>query len=229
MIVSYNLRKLFVSRVGTLLYSMPSLIVDLTSLAAPSILRKGSMAKRNIIFSICFIVSTTASILICFFAGSNAHAVYQRQGKAEVRFHAAGPAGMKIDGVGHTVELKTQSDQLVVQVTLGDIKTGIDLRDEHMRKALETKKFPTTTLSVPTTWIAQAVRSGHGTGKGLVSLHGKQKSLPFTYTIKTVAGVHTVNAKVRINMNEFGIKPPSYLGVTVKPEVDVALSFNALE
>jgi hypothetical protein len=30
----------------------------------------------------------------------------------------------------------------------------------------------------------------------------------------------------RINMNDFGIHPPSYLGVTVKPTVDVSADFK---
>jgi hypothetical protein len=34
---------------------------------------------------------------------------------------------------------------------------------------------------------------------------------------------------MRINIRDFGINVPSYLGVTVKPDVDVAIKLSAAE
>jgi hypothetical protein len=34
---------------------------------------------------------------------------------------------------------------------------------------------------------------------------------------------------MHLNMNDFGIQVPSYLGVTVKPDVDVAAQFEVTD
>ena len=40
---------------------------------------------------------------------------------------------------------------------------------------------------------------------------------------------YAVAGGFKINIKDFGIEQPSYMGLTVKPEVDVAASFNAID
>jgi hypothetical protein len=49
----------------------------------------------------------------------------------------------------------------------------------------------------------------------------------FNYTAKKVGAGFAVDGTVHLNMKEYGIEVPSYLGVTVKPEVDVTAKFSA--
>jgi hypothetical protein len=46
------------------------------------------------------------------------------------------------------------------------------------------------------------------------------------YSAKADGAAVAAQGRFRINMNEFGINVPSYLGVTVKPDVDVTASFR---
>jgi hypothetical protein len=46
------------------------------------------------------------------------------------------------------------------------------------------------------------------------------------YSAKGDGTSNSAQGKFRLNMTEFGIVVPSYLGVTVKPDVDVSASFR---
>ena len=60
-----------------------------------------------------------------------------------------------------------------------------------------------------------------------MKIHGQSKPVTVHYEATRDGDVITVKGAARVNMAEFGIKPPSYLGVGVKPEVDVNVSFQA--
>jgi hypothetical protein len=49
------------------------------------------------------------------------------------------------------------------------------------------------------------------------------------YEAKRSGAGYAVAGSVRLNITDFGIQQPSYLGVSVKPEVDIAVKFNALD
>jgi len=157
-----------------------------------------------------------------------AHARLARSGEAQVSFTALGPAGMSI--VGTTSELQvTETDQeLVVTVPLRTLDTKIDLRNKHMReKYLEVDKFPNAELRVAKSAITApkgAPVSGKTTGN--LTIHGQTKPTAFSYTAKNDGPRTAVSGAMHVNMKDFGIAQPGYAGITVKPEVDVAVSFG---
>jgi polyisoprenoid-binding protein YceI len=142
----------------------------------------------------------------------------------EVSFTATGPAGLKIVGTTSQVAVKEDGANVVISVPLSAIDTGIALRNKHMKeKYLETDKYPNAELTV----ARSAVKEGSGSAQGTMKLHGQSKPVSFNYNAKKAGEGFAVDGTVHLNMKEFGIEVPSYLGVTVKPEVDVAAKFSA--
>ncbi len=163
---------------------------------------------------------------------SGADATLSAQPGSSVSFTAAGPAGMKI--VGTTSELAAGDDgqSVTITVTMTHLATGIELRDKHMReKYLEVQTYPTATLTVPRAALVFPAAGATQTGdsQGSLTLHGQTHPSTFHYSATNNAGAYKVDATVRVNMHDFGITVPSYLGVTVKPDVDVEVHFTATD
>ena len=141
---------------------------------------------------------------------------------------SAALAGLKIEGKTSDVTVSEADGKLNVTVNLTKIATGIDLRDEHTRKALETDKCPTTTLVVARDQI-QNPGDGEeksGSADGQLTLHCVTKPVKVNYKVKNTGGVRAANGSMNLNMKDFGIDPPTYAGVGVKPDVKVNVSFN---
>jgi polyisoprenoid-binding protein YceI len=164
-------------------------------------------------------------VIFAALAAVTAAAVSKTDTPATTSFHGIGPAGFKIDGKTNALDVKEDGGNYVVTVGLKDITTGIALRDNHMRgKYLEVDKYPETHLS----FAKSAVNvGGEGDAKGTLTLHGKSKELPFHYSTKCNGDVCDAKATIAINMNDFGIVIPVYLGVTMKPDVTVETTFQA--
>ncbi|HEY5956106.1 MAG TPA: YceI family protein, partial [Polyangiaceae bacterium] len=138
------------------------------------------------------------------------------QGEHSVSFKAVGPGGLAIDGNGNDLALKEQGDQFVATVGLNSLKTGIDLRDRHMKeKYLETPKYP---LAIFTFDKSKVSVPGEGDVEGKLQLHGVTKPVKVHYKVTGSDKTATVSGLARINIKEFHIDVPSYLGVTVKPD-----------
>jgi polyisoprenoid-binding protein YceI len=158
-----------------------------------------------------------AASLIFVTTGAAERTAHSGASDALVDFEASGPAGLKI--TGSTPEL-TETAKLT---------TGINLRDQHMReKYLEVPKFPVTTLTIARGSLTLPT-DGHkteGDVQGTLSLHGQTRPISVHYDITSQGGALVSHGKFRIDMNAFGITVPTYLGVTVKPSVDVSASFR---
>jgi polyisoprenoid-binding protein YceI len=147
----------------------------------------------------------------------------------QVTFHAKGPAGLGIDGKGNDVKMAETAGSVDVTVGLGSLRTGIGLRDRHMReKYLETHKYPTAKLHVDKSAIQfpSAGKPVNAKSSGLLTLHGVTKRVPFQYSATGTQQRASVNGHLHVNMNDFKIHVPSYLGVTVKPDVEVVVEFG---
>jgi len=153
-------------------------------------------------------------------------------GPSQVSFHAIGPAGLAFDGKGGDVKVHEAGGKVEVVVGLNSLHTGISLRDRHMKeKYLETGKYPTAKFQVDKGQLrfpsdGHAVKA-NGTGK--LTLHGVTRNVQFAYTAKGTANDATVDGSAKIKMTDFGIEVPSYLGITVKPNVDISVEFGVKE
>jgi polyisoprenoid-binding protein YceI len=163
---------------------------------------------------------TTLFLLVSVAQG--ALALTRNQG--EVTVHAHGPAGLRIEGKSAEVSLEEEASALVFRVPLAPIDTGIGLRNRHLREALEAEKFPTASLRVARASLTvptDAAPLFEGTATGELTLHGQVRPVSVRYRAQRVAGITSVQGSLRIDVTEFGVQLPSYLGITVAPEVEV--------
>jgi polyisoprenoid-binding protein YceI len=170
--------------------------------------------------------------LLALLAAVAAGAISRTGVPAAVTFHGVGPAGFKIEGTTASLNVTEDDKALTVIVPLKDLTTNNSLRDSHMRdKYLEIAKFPDTRLIVDKAALKLPAGAGVGEGDatGSMTLHGvKKDAMPFHYKATcTAANVCDVASTMKLNMNDFGIVIPVYLGVTMKPDVSVDTSFQA--
>ena len=149
-------------------------------------------------------------------------------GDAKCVFKAVGAGGLSFQGKTAEVSAKTEGANVVVTVVLKQLETGISLRDKHMKeKYLQVDKFPVALLTVTRSTLKEpSAADTQGEGSGTFTLHGVSKVLPFKYTASKGKDGISVSGTLRLNMNEFGVEVPSYLGVTVKPDIDVEAQFT---
>lgn len=177
------------------------------------------------------ILAATAALGALIF-GSAAWAAYARtKTPAAVQFTGVGPGGFKMVGKTSALLLEQDDKALTIIVPLAELTTGIALRDRHMReKYLEVAKFPDVRLSVPLASLPAPAAGApvQGELKGMLTLHGQQKEIPFKYEASCNAdNLCTAKGSFSINIKEFGILVPTYLGVTVKPDIAIEASFEA--
>jgi polyisoprenoid-binding protein YceI len=89
-------------------------------------------------------------------------------------------------------------------VKVKDLKTGIELRDKHMKKRLSPKKHPKI--------IVTSLKAKGGKGKAVIQIKGIKKPVSFTYEDSG----KLFNATFKLNLEQFKIKDLSYMGVGAK-------------
>jgi polyisoprenoid-binding protein YceI len=117
-------------------------------------------------------------------------------------------------------------------VDLRTLDTGIELRNHHMRDTyLEVGKgagYDTAVLSdIHLGDIDAATFQGRTPFTATLLLHAARKPVGGDADIKREGSDVRVAARFSVRLDEFGIEPPRYLGVGVKNEVQVSISFVA--
>ena len=161
-----------------------------------------------------------------------AHAMLARTGDAAAHFTATGPGGLRILGKTGELQVADSGSTLKVTVPAASLRTGIDLRDRHLReKYLQAAQYPNIQLEAQRSALKQPPAGGSVTAEadGTLSMHGKSKTVRFKYTAQHEGGRIKVEGALRIDIRDFGIEVPSYLGLKVKPEVDAGARFYVTE
>jgi polyisoprenoid-binding protein YceI len=114
-----------------------------------------------------------------------------------------------------------------LQVDLSSLQTGIGLRDRHMRENyLEVQKgaeYATATLDN----IRLAQLEGKTSMTGTLKLHGQTRNITGIAELKREGNRVKVQAEFPVNVPDYDIAKPSYLGVGVKDEVRVRVTLIA--
>jgi len=137
---------------------------------------------------------------------------------------AHGPAGLRIEGKSADVLVEEDASALTFKVPIAPIDTGIGLRDRHLREMLEAEKFPDVILRIPLSELTfpKERQPAEGTAKGDLTLRGQSRPVEVHYRAELAAGgVTKVQGALQLDIRDFEIKSPSYLGVTVAPVVEV--------
>ena len=95
-------------------------------------------------------------------------------------------------------------------------------------KYLQVGQFPAAELTVDRS-VLKAPGSGavSGDAKGQMKIHGKVKTVTIHYAAKKSGDAIQVMGSTNLDIRDFGIDVPSFMGVTVKPDVSIAVTFDA--
>jgi len=158
----------------------------------------------------------------------SASAALESIGNSEVQFMALGPAGMKINGTSSQLSATEKDGKLVFTAPLTNLKTGIGLRDKHLKGYLHVDSHPSAKLSVDRSKLklpadGQSVDSG---ATGDFTLNGVTKPAKFRYSAKRAGSDYLVSATTEVNIKDYNIEQPCYLGVCVDPNIKLKTTFK---
>ena len=117
-------------------------------------------------------------------------------------------------------------------VDLRTIDTGIALRNDHLKeKYLEVDKGAGYEQAVLSDVVLQGLNADAPTGKGSFTgslmLHGVKKTVTGPAEIRQAGTGWRVRASFPVNLPDYNIDKPRYLGVGVKDTVQVSVTFTA--
>ena len=160
------------------------------------------------------------------------------QQETHVEFQATGkPSMLKINGIGGKLagNIEIESNQIKGEfiVAVGDLTTGIDLRDKHMKeKYLEVSKFPEASFNIskialPADFMVQRKVFSAIPFDGKIKIKNVEKDISGLADVDTTDGiVIKVSTEFKTQISQFQIDIPSYLGIKVADEVVVKTSMN---
>ena len=96
-----------------------------------------------------------------------------------------------------------------ISVSIESFRTGIDLRDEHTWKHLNSTKHPRATLT--------DVKGQGGKANGILEVNGIKKPVTISYKVEG----SDVHSKFLVKASEFGLSKAEYLGVGVNDLIEV--------
>lgn len=119
-------------------------------------------------------------------------------------------------------------------VDLRTIDTGIALRNDHLKeKYLEVDKAAGYQQAVLSDVVLQGLNVDAPTGKGSFTgslmLHGVKKTVTGPAEIRQAGTGWLVRASFPVNLPDYNIDKPRYLGVGVKDTVQVSVTFTATQ
>lgn len=169
------------------------------------------------------------------FAASIAHAnsVDLQKTSNRVEFLAVGnPSALKIKGklkaeskVQGTFALKDHKVNGSATLDLKDLDTGMELRNSHMKdNYLEIAKFPTAVLTLKDVPFDHKLPSTPFTGT--LKLHGVEKPVSGTMQVTETADKYNCKFDFSLELSDFDIQVPKYLGITVSKNVKVEAEFK---
>ena len=113
-------------------------------------------------------------------------------------------------------------------VDLRTLKTGIGMRDRHMKdNYLEVEKGPafgTATLEDITIDKLDGKTSFNAT----LVLHGERRAITGSATVERRDGGYRVQAEFPVNVSHYNIPKPTYLGVGVQDEIRIKIALTAV-
>lgn len=164
-----------------------------------------------------------------------------KSGTGTVTFRAvARPGGVKIDGKStdqpkEALTWTFKIDGLDVagdaKILLDSLDTGLSLRNTHLReKYFDTKAHPSatfkmTSMKLPKEFEAGDISTEGVLFEGILTLKGVAKPVSGKAKVTRKAQRLEMNFDFKVKFTEYGIEKPSFMGVTVGEETDVAANF----
>src|SRR5262245_48467199 len=166
------------------------------------------------------------------------HVEVQKQ-SGTVEFFAVGwPSALKIHGKGTgpdgDVHLADGAVSGAIGFDLDTLETGIALRDRHLKENyLQTDRYPRATLKLSKVALgplseSAAFKNAAVPFEGVLSLHGAEKPVTGEARLTRDGSRVQAAASFTIDIRDFNIDLPSYLGITLAEKVQVKVNFSGL-
>jgi polyisoprenoid-binding protein YceI len=145
-------------------------------------------------------------------------------GKPAVSFNAEGSPGfLDIEGTTSSITAADDGTTLTLTVPMSTVKTGIDLRDEHMNNEyVQIASHPNAVMTLKKADVKWPTASGEktsGTVAGTFNIHGQSQAVNIGYNISKTTSGYKVAASFKFDCSKSGITIPAYMGVTVDPKM----------
>ena len=139
------------------------------------------------------------------------------------------PSFIRIHGEGtqlsHQIVAEKEGAFEVFVIPLADLKTGIDVVDERMKKDyLKVKDFPVAKLKIPVAKKSVFDFPSEKTFEGTLSLHGQTRPV----RVSATTDGEKVTAHFEIKMTDYGIEVPQWTGARLADTVTVGVSLVPL-
>jgi polyisoprenoid-binding protein YceI len=159
-------------------------------------------------------------------------AALRRAGQAQIRFVATGNRGVRVVGRSNSLWVSDTPQLITVMVPLASLRTGTGLRDKHMRdRYLHVARHPDIRLDVPWAKVQRPPTGGTvaAEAEGTLHLHGQTRLVRFRYTARDDGGTIAVTGAFRVDLRDFDVEVPRFLGIHLHPLVDATASFQVSE
>jgi len=152
-----------------------------------------------------FATLTSAALITTFALVAYAGGL-KRIDTPDVKFHATGPFGMKIDGAMNNLSVSEEGDKLVLKVDLANLKSGNDTRDEHFQGYLKQKVAKLEVAKSAINFPADKEEKG-GEATGTFTLNGKtDKNFKVKYKAKRTGSDYHVQGLATITLAKHDLK-----------------------
>lgn len=171
--------------------------------------------------------SIFAFLILFTFEDSYAAKFVAEPATSKVHFLAVGrPSLIHINGESSGLtgacEVSDTSVTGSFNLVLKDLKTGNDMRDEHMtEKYLEIDKFPAALITIDGLKISTSQKGDDLPFSGRLKLHGQEKPVSGKFSFSTSGKSKSVNAVFKITLSDFAIAIPEYAGIKVADTVTI--------
>ena len=183
-------------------------------------------------------VATAAAIAICAAAGTSArgtaHQVASGQVRAVCRLSPGGSFDARSGALEGAVTRGREPGRLDGELTLDlrTLRTGIGLRDSHLRDYLEVEQSVNEEAVLSEIQVDGIGPEGFTTGTyqfhARLRLHGREQRVAGTVQIRASGSRVHAQAEFPIRLSDFAIERPAYLGIGVKDDLTVHVGLDAL-
>ena len=97
-----------------------------------------------------------------------------------------------------------------IYVPVKTLKSGMDLRDEHIRTRLQNENI-----------VVVSAKGKDGQGTGVIIIRNIESKFNFTFE---VLSENFIKAKFQLSLEDFQVPDLSYMGISVRDKVEVAVT-----
>jgi polyisoprenoid-binding protein YceI len=176
-------------------------------------------------------LAATAGLGGTAIAGSDKYQVSGGQVVVVCPLTVGGGFEAKTEAITGSVSVGSDQPRAVggaLAVDLRTLKTGIGMRDRHMKdNYLEVEKGPAFgTATIEDITIDKL--DGKTSFNATLVLHGERRSITGSATLERRDGGYRVQAEFPVNVSHYHITKPTYLGVGVQDEIRIKIALTAV-